>query len=422
MEEIGIGRPSTYASIQQVLQDRNYVRLEKRRFHPEDRGRIVTAFLSSFFERYVKYNFTADLETQLDLISDGRKDWKLVLHQFWKDFHKSVEDTKGLRISEVIDALDADLGPHFFPPDPERPDYNPRSCPACGDGRLGLKLGKTGGFVGCSNYPDCRFTRALAVPVEGEDGAAALLAGPLELGVDPNTGLTVSLRKGPYGHYVQLGEAGEDGEKPKRSSVPRGLALDAVTLEIAIGLLGLPREVGAHPESGKMITAGIGRFGPYLRHDGAFCSLKGDDDVLTTGLNRAVILLAEALTRKRGPAGKSLGMHPDDDKPVTLHKGRYGPYVKHGRINATLPDDLTPETVTLEDAIALLAVQAEKRKGKKKTSTAKRASKPKAASGKAKAPRKRKATSTKAKTASKRKTTSGKSGAKKASASTSAAG
>ncbi|HZT17886.1 MAG TPA: type I DNA topoisomerase [Dongiaceae bacterium] len=365
LEELGIGRPSTYASILQVLQDRSYVRLERRRFHPEDRGRIVTAFLTGFFRRYVEYGFTADLEEQLDDISGGRVDWKTVLRQFWQDFSRAVADTKELRVSEVIDALDADLGRHFFPESANGAD--PRLCPACGAGRLSLKLGRFGAFIGCSNYPECRYTRRLGLE-NGEPPEAD--AGPKELGEDPATGLKVSLRKGPYGHYVQLGEngngSGETGSKakgkekepkPKRVSLPRGLPPADVDLPRALALLSLPREVGRHPETGEMITAGIGRFGPYLKHGAAYKSLGQDDDVLTIGLNRAVSLLAEAKAGgRRGAApGKTLGEHPEDGAPVTLHEGRYGPYVKHGRVNATIPKSIPPDQVTLDQAVALLA-------------------------------------------------------------------
>ncbi len=362
MEELGIGRPSTYASTLQVLQDRDYVRLEKRRFYPEDRGRLVTAFLTSFFERYVEYGFTADLETQLDQISDGRKDWKLVLRQFWDAFHALIEETKGLRIAAVIDALDDDLGPHFFPKDPERPDFDPRRCPACGTGRLGIRIGKTGGFIGCSNYPDCRNTRPLAV-VGADDAENGLdLSRPKLLGKDPESGEEITLRKGPFGLYLQRGEGSEEA-KPKRVGLPKGHAPAEVTLELALALLALPRHVGKHPETGKVIAAGIGRFGPYIRHDGRYCGLKEGDDVLSIGLNRAVVLLAEAPAR-RGSSGKKIGEHPADGKPVTLHEGRYGPYVKHGRLNATLPKDREPGDMTLEQAVELLAAQAEKKRAK----------------------------------------------------------
>ena len=375
LEELGIGRPSTYASIIQVLQDRDYVRLDRRRFIPEDRGRVVTAFLANFFERYVEYGFTADLEEQLDDISGGRKDWKAVLHQFWADFSRAVAETKGLSITEVIDALDEDLGPHFFPLDAENPDKDPRACPACGSGRLGLRLGKTGGFIGCSNYPECRYTRTLAAG-NGEGEGGAELAGPRELGLDPETGLAVTLRKGPFGLYVQLGEP-VGKEKPKRSSLPKGLALEDLTLEKALALLALPRVVGPHPEDGAPILAGLGRFGPYVKHGTTYRSIPPDEDVTTIGLNRAVTLIAEAPAR-RGGAGKEIGLDPQDGKPVTLHSGRYGPYVKHGKIIASLPKSEEPEGLSLERALELIAARAEKAGTKKKAPAKKKAAKKKA--------------------------------------------
>jgi DNA topoisomerase-1 len=359
------------------------VRLDKRRFQPEDRGRLVIAFLSSFFERYVQYNFTADLESQLDDISDGRADWKAVLSQFWDAFHKKIDDTKELSITNVIDALDADLGPHFFPDDPNHPDKNPRACPACADGRLGLKLGRTGGFVGCSNYPDCRFTRALAVPGNGEEDDA--LAGPIELGADPKTGERVTLRKGPYGIYLQLGEPkGPKGkEKPPRCSLPKGLAPAEVTLETALALLALPRTIGAYPETGEPILAGIGRYGPYVKHLSTYRNIPEGEDVLTIGLNRAVALIAEAPARRGGGAssGKEIGSHPGDGKPVTLHSGRYGPYVKHGRTIASLPKGESDQELSFERALQLLAAKAEKDKAKggRKAPAAKKAKAPKKA-------------------------------------------
>ncbi len=365
LEELGIGRPSTYASILQVLQDRDYVVLDKRRFVPEDRGRIVTAFLTSFFTRYVEYGFTAALEEQLDDISGGRKDWKAVLEEFWQAFNAVVSETKGLRISEVIDALDQDLGPHFFPADESQPDKDPRLCPACGTGRLGLRLGKTGGFIGCSNYPECRYTRTLAVPQEGDE-AEPLADSPngKELGMDPQTGLPVTLRKGPYGHYVQLGQQGEDKkDKPKRASLPKGLSPSDVELEKALALLALPRDLGLH--DGEEVTAGIGRYGPYVKRGSTYRSVPADEDVLTIGLNRAVTLLAEKPQRGGATVIKTLGDHPSDGKPITLNEGRYGPYVKHGRLNASIPKDADPQQYSLEEAVALLQVQAEK-KGKAK--------------------------------------------------------
>jgi DNA topoisomerase-1 len=361
LEELGIGRPSTYASILQVLQDRDYVRLEKRRFVAEDRGRVVTAFLAGFFERYVQYNFTADMESQLDDISGGRAEWTEVLSRFWGAFIQAVEDTKGLRIAEVIDSLDADLGPHFFPADPEQPEVDPRACPRCGDGRLGLKLGKTGGFIGCSNYPDCRFTRPLSVVAPGSNGLGDDGAGTRDLGSDPASGQTVSLRKGPYGFYVQLGEA-EGDTKPKRTSLPRKMSSDDIVLETALGLLSLPRSIGQDSETGEEITAGIGRYGPYIRRETTYVSLRGDDDVMTIGLNRAVTLLAEA--KSKGGGGRSLGEHPDGGD-ITVRSGRYGPFVKHGKLNASLPKGSDPDRITLDEAVALLAAQAVKAKQKK---------------------------------------------------------
>ncbi len=363
LEELGIGRPSTYASILQVLQDRDYVRLEKKRFIPEDRGRLVTAFLTSFFERYVQYTFTADLENQLDDISGGRIAWQKVLEDFWRDFSASVADTKELRIAQVLETLDADLGRHFFPGNGEQ---DPRLCPSCGEGRLGLRLGKFGAFIGCSNYPNCRYTRRLGIDGGGNGEAAngAEPVGPRELGTDPESGQSVSLRKGPYGNYIQLGE----GDKPKRVSLPKGLSPADVSLESALRLLALPREIGPHPETGKPIIAGIGRFGPYVKHGDTFRSLAPDDDVITVGLNRAVSLLAEPRNaRRNAPVPlRVLGNHPEDGAAVTVFQGRYGPYASHDGVNATLPRDVTPESVTLEQALELLAAQAAKGKGKKK--------------------------------------------------------
>src|SRR5438132_6266097 len=309
LEELGIGRPSTYASIIQVLQDRDYVRLDKRRFIPEDRGRLVTAFLTSFFEHYVEYNFTADLENQLDEVSGGRVDWKELLRNFWRDFSAAIAGTKDLTIKAVLEALDAELGRHFFPED--GPDNatarDPRLCPGCGKGRLSLKLGRFGAFIGCSNYPECRYTRAFGAETEDEPGGTDMV-----LGNDPASGQSVALKKGPYGHYLQLGE-GANGSKPRRVALPRGLKPADVDLDTALRLLALPREIGRHPETGEPITAGIGRFGAYIKHGTLFTSLGADDDVLTIGLNRAVILLAEAKTGagRRGPELlRELGPHP----------------------------------------------------------------------------------------------------------------
>jgi DNA topoisomerase-1 len=367
LEELGIGRPSTYASILQVLQDRDYVRLEKRRFIPEDRGRLVTAFLTNFFERYVEYNFTADLENQLDDVSGGRIDWKEVLRNFWRDFSAAVDGTKELTISQVLTALDEALGPHFFPNDGA--GHDPRLCPVCGAGRLSLKLGKFGAFIGCSNYPNCRFTRPLAVESDAEATTPETA-----LGTDPGTGLAVTLKKGPYGHYVQLGEG--NGEfKPKRVALPRSLKPAEVDLETALRLLALPRELGRHPETSEAIIAGIGRFGAYIKHGTTFKSLGADDDVLTIGLNRAVVLLAEPSSgQRRGPQLiREIGAHPEGGT-VGLYRGRYGPYVSHDGVFASLPRNANPDAFSLAEALPLLAAQRDKGK-KRGRKTAKSASK-----------------------------------------------
>jgi DNA topoisomerase-1 len=361
LEELGIGRPSTYASIIQVLQDRKYVRLDKRRFIPEDRGRIVTAFLTNFFERYVQYGFTAGLEDQLDDVSGGRTDWKKVLADFWRDFSVAVEGTKGLRGQQVVAALDETLGPHFFPANDSGKD--PRACPACGNGRLGIKLGRYGAFVGCSNYPECKMTRALSLEhLNGNGESGPELVSPRELGSDPATSLPVSVRKGPYGNYVQLGVANDNGEKPKRASLPKGINPMDVTFDAAMKLLSLPREVGKHPEDGEPITAGLGRFGPYIKHGKLYKSLPPEDDVITIGLNRAVSLLAEpSKGRRRKPDPiRIVGKHPADNADIELYKGRYGPYVSHDGLHASLPGDTEPEALTLDEAVRLLAERAEK--------------------------------------------------------------
>jgi DNA topoisomerase-1 len=348
MEELGIGRPSTYASILTVLQDRNYVKLDKRRFVPEDRGRLVTAFLTSFFERYVDTGFTAGLEEQLDDISGGRADWRVVMRAFWEEFSKAVEQTRDLKIGDVIAALDADLGQHFFPPREDGTD--PRLCTACGKGRLGLKLGRHGSFIGCSNYPECQYTRRLAIDGGDADGDT-LKEGMRELGHDPTTGEPITVRRGPYGVYVQQGEQEKDSKaRPRRTSLPRGVDGDSLTLEAALGLLSLPRIVGIHPESQEPIEAGIGRFGPYVKMGGIFASLDKDDDVLSVGLNRAVDVLARKLASVR-----ALGTHPQDKEPVLVRKGRFGPYAQHGNRIANLPRDVLMDDITLDQAVALLA-------------------------------------------------------------------
>ena len=358
LEELGIGRPSTYASILQVLRDRKYVRLDKRRLHPEDRGRIVVAFLESFFPKYVEYDFTAGLEEQLDLISNNEVAWREVLRDFWRDFIGAVDEIKDLKISAVIDALDALLAPHLFPPRADGGD--PRQCPNCSNGRLTLKLSKFGAFIGCTSYPECRYTRPLSVPADGSGDI-----GTKKLGEDPKTGLEVTLRSGRFGPYVQLGEA-VDGEKPKRAGLPKGTAPEDVDLDRALALLSLPREVGPHPEDGEPIRGGIGRFGPYVQHGKTYANLEAGDDIFHIGLNRAVTLIAEKLAK--GPRfrrfgsdpGRPLGDHPTRGGPIAAKNGRYGPYVSHDGVNATLPRDKTPETITLEEAAALIDARSER--------------------------------------------------------------
>jgi len=351
LEELGIGRPSTYASILQVLQDREYVRLDKRRFIPEDRGRLVTAFLVAFFERYVDTNFTAGLEEKLDDISGGRAEWRAVMRDFWAEFSRALAATSDLTISDVIDALDEDLGPHFFPSKADGTD--PRACPACTGGKLGLRLGRTGAFIGCSNYPECRYTRPLVAPGAEAEGAAGF-EGQRELGLDPQSGQRVTLRRGPYGLYVQLGEESEDSKgkkvKPRRASLTREMSPDSLDLEAALGLLSLPRPIGRDPETGEEITAGIGRFGPYVRLGNVYQSLEAGDDVLVLGMNRAMELLAKARAKVR-----LLGAHPKDGVPVEIRKGRFGPYAMHGKTIANLPRGMEMEEATLDDAVRLLA-------------------------------------------------------------------
>ncbi len=358
MEELGIGRPSTYASTLAVLQERDYVRIDKKRLIPEDKGRLVTAFLESFFKRYVEYDFTADLEEKLDLISDGKLEWKDVLRDFWREFMVAVGEIKDLRVGDVLEALNEILGPHIFPPRAEGGD--PRLCPNCGEGRLSLKVsGKYGAFIGCSRYPDCRYTRQLSQP---EGPAEASTPDGKLLGYDPDTGLAVSLRTGRFGPYVQLGEGSKD-EKPKRASIPKGVDANAVELDYALKLLSLPREVGLHPETGTPITAGLGRYGPFILHDGTYANLPTVDEVFDIGINRAVALLAEKkagggrsrFQRAAPTVLKDLGEHPTEGGKVQVLSGRYGPYVKHGDVNATLPRNKEPAALTMDEAVQLIA-------------------------------------------------------------------
>ncbi|MFZ5690100.1 MAG: DNA topoisomerase, partial [Pseudomonadota bacterium] len=372
MEELGIGRPSTYASILAVLKDRGYTRIEKKRLVPEDKGRLVIGFLESFFQKYVEYDFTASLEEQLDKVSNNELEWHQLLRDFWDDFIAAVGEIKDLRITQVLDALNELLGPHVFPKREDGGD--PRQCPNCSEGQLSLKVGRFGAFVGCSRYPECNYTRQLTPGANGADTGTKLL------GKDPETGEDVTLRGGRFGPYVQLGEGNkETKEKPKRSGLPKGMAPDDVDLKVALGLLSLPREVGKDPESGEMIIAGIGRFGSYVKLGKTYANLEPGDDVLNIGLNRAITLIAE---KKANPGkgrrfgadpGRSLGEHPDKGGPIIVKNGRYGAYVSHDGVNATLPSEKTPDTITLDEAVALIDARIAAGGGRKKKAAPKAA-------------------------------------------------
>ena len=387
MEELGIGRPSTYAATLGTLRDREYVRVEKKRLVPEDKGMLVTAFLESFFKRYVEFDFTASLEEKLDRVSNAEIDYKVLLREFWEEFTKTIGETKDLRVTEVLDSLNGILGDYVFPARADGGD--PRSCQVCGTGTLSLKLGKFGAFVGCSNYPECRFTRPLSVSsADGDPSAEGGQGTPgvRILGKDPVTEQDVTVRDGRFGPYIQLGE----GEKPKRSSLPKGASPGSITLEKALALLSLPKEVARHPESGEPILAGIGRYGPYVQHGKTYANIDKDDDILDIGANRAIDLIVakEAGGGRRfggGAAtpGRELGEHPDGGA-MTVRAGRYGPYVAWGKVNATLPKTMTQESVTAEQAIELVNAKAAAGGGK--------GGKKAPAKAKAKAPAKAKAT------------------------------
>ncbi len=376
LEELGIGRPSTYASTLQVLRDRNYVRMDKSRFVPEDRGQLVTAFLTNFFRHYVEYDFTASLEDQLDQVSEGKLNWKILLADFWRDFNAALAGISELRIREVLDTLDEVLGPHIFPVAADGMD--PRQCKLCKTGRLGLRLGRNGAFIGCSNYgaegeEKCSYTRPFAS--SGENAVETRV-----LGVDPDTGLSVTLRPGRFGPYLQLGEASKekDAPKPRTASAPKGVDLSTLTLEDALKRLSLPRTIGMHPEDGKPIEANFGRFGPYIKHDGVYANLKEQDDVFTIGLNHAVTLLAEkkanpkaAFGRQKAAPLKELGEHPESKAAIKVMNGRYGPYITDGETNANVPKGTDPQAVTLEQAVDLLRQRAEQGGGGKKKRKAK---------------------------------------------------
>ena len=376
MEELGIGRPSTYAATLKTLSDREYIVIDKRKLVPHSRGRLVTAFLESFFTKYVEYDFTAALEEKLDRISAGELDWKQVLRDFWKDFFAQIEDTKELRVTNVLDALNEVLAPLVFPKREDGSD--PRICQVCGTGNLSLKLGKYGAFVGCSNYPECNYTRQLTS--DGAEAEAAALNEPKALGADPMTGEELTLRSGRFGPYIQRG----DGKEAKRSSLPKGWKPEDIDHEKALALINLPRDIGKHPETGKMISAGLGRYGPFLLHDGSYANLESIEDVFSIGLNRAVTVIAEKQSKGpgRGRSGtpaalKELGDHPDGG-PITVRDGRYGAYVNWGKVNATIPKGQDPASVTLDEALVLIAERIAKtgtggKPAKAKKTTAKKA-------------------------------------------------
>ena len=387
MEELGIGRPSTYASTLTTLRDREYVRMDRQRFVPEDKGRLVTAFLEQFFSRWVEYDFTAALETKLDEVSAGDLDWKVLLRGFWTDFHGATQAAGELRTSVILDHLNEALGPHIFPEKADGSD--PRLCPRCNEGRLSLKTSRFGAFIGCSNYPECKYTRPIGQPANGEGEGEA--AGDRDLGVDPATGQPVSLKNGRFGWYV---ETPSEGDKPKRSSLPKGWSPTSLDLEQALRLLSLPREVGQHPEDGKVIQAGLGRYGPFVSHAGTYANLGDIQEVFDIGINRAVALLAEKRAGRRGggsgTALKDLGAHPESGEAVQVMPGRFGPYVKSGKINATLPKDVDPAALTMEQAVALLAAKAAKGPAKKPARAAKAKAPAKPKTTKAKAAKKTK--------------------------------
>ena len=371
MEELGIGRPSTYASVLTTIVDREYVKKEKNRLIPEDKGRLVTAFLTNFFRRYVEYDFTADLESQLDDVSAGERDYKAVLKQFWRDFSAAIAETADLRIGEVLDKIDDFLSPHLYPMREDGSD--PRICQTCGTGRLHLKTSRTGGaFIGCGNYPECRYTR----PISGEEGAS--VDGRV-LGADVD-GVEISLRAGRFGPYVQKGEATTENPKPPRASLPKTWPQESLTLERAITLLTLPRQIGPHPDDGEPVEAAIGRFGPYIKHGALYANLPDVEEVFTIGMNRAVEVLAQKLAGRRGGTAaaplRELGEHPAGGF-VQVMEGKYGPYVKWAKINATLPKEVTVDTITLETALGLIEEKAGKKGTGKKPAVKKAA--PKAA-------------------------------------------
>ena len=344
LEELGIGRPSTYASIIAVLQERKYVRVEKLRFIPEDRGRIVTVFLENFFKKYVEYDFTAQLEEYLDNVSAGEMEWKKLLGGFWVKFIKNIDAVKPLQISEVIDKIDEVLSFHLFPPREDGSD--PRVCPECGKGRLSIKLGKFGAFIGCSNYPECKYTKPLVDTSDEEAAATPQVKPGEEKVIGEMNGMNIYLKKGPYGFYLQLGEdATATTEKPKRSALPKNIAPEELTLEQATRLLSLPFDLG------EGIQVNVGKFGPYIKQGGKSKSLTGADNIFNITLERAQQILANVAER---PQGKSLGINPANKQDIVLMSGRYGPYLKCGKTNYALPKEFKDKEPTLDDALKII--------------------------------------------------------------------
>ncbi|MEL7093176.1 MAG: type I DNA topoisomerase [Pseudomonadota bacterium] len=387
MEELGIGRPSTYASIVTTIQDRGYVRKDRNRLIPEDKGRLVIAFLENYFRKYVGYNFTAQLEEELDDVSAGERNYKNVLGRFWEDFSAAIAETSELRITDVLEKINEVLEPHLFPPTED--GSNPRTCPNCGNGRLSMRTARSGGaFIGCSNYPECRYTRPFGPPDPEAEASAIPPEGKL-LGTDQ--GDEIRVFKGRFGPYVQRGAVTEENKKPPRQSIPKDWVPEDLELDRALMLLSLPRQIGPHPEDGVMVWANIGRYGPYLKHaettsdrGGTNANLEGIDEVWTVGMNRAVQLLAEKVASRggRGVAAKplhELGEHPDEGGPVNVMKGKYGPYVKWGKVNATIPKGTEPEQVTMDMAVQLIAEKAPKKKTTRKKAASKKTAKKKSA-------------------------------------------
>ena len=354
MEELGIGRPSTYASILKVLVDRSYVEKEKGKHIPQERGRILTAFLNNFFGQYIQYDFTAELEKKLDSVSDGKLNYKILLKEFWNGFKIHLDKMSELERDKILEALENELTDLFFPKEIDNKENSEpsRKCPTCSNGKLGLELGKYGAFIGCSNYPECKFTRQIASNQndEGDNNDTFMPENDGVLGIDPDTNLNVLIKKGPYGIYLQLGEE----KKPKRTSVPKLIEANTINLEKALSLLSLPRVIGTHPETGQEITAGIGRYGPYLKYAINFISIPADETVMNIGLNHAVVLIGENSQN----LGRVLGDHPDGNGQVLAKSGRFGPYVEYNKIRATLPKSISMEEINLEQAIELIVAKA----------------------------------------------------------------